>query len=415
MSVTNYNQPEDYTPASNAQIFTSLSNQTATVNFKYKVKCTDSITSTQATYEIDDRPDNRLAFDASEFSKQYVKHYVPNNVYGWQVCTNGVRNIVVNVGETYGTTPAYASGVNFDFHVWNAGLPWIEFNGYDKNEYLYDSSTGNFVYLSSRPAETGYEIIRGKTFEDRSLFLYVLANTQNSFESLKIISYDSNNNILGTSYIANPYWNDASYRNKYFCIDIGKKGLDNIASGLVTGTFPILPVNCAWYELYDNTTVVSPPSVTDIKVRRIDIEDECRYDVYTLHYIDKEGNGETLNFAKVSETNIQAEKTYYRRNPWEMSGNDYNYSLNTAQEVVLNSHTTTRIRINTDWMTEEECNSHKYLISSPLVYLDLGSNIDLIPVKVVSNSWRVNKKWNDRVYNITLDIEYTFKDVYQNG
>ena len=66
-------------------------------------------------------------------------------------------------------------------------------------------------------------------------------------------------------------------------------------------------------------------------------------------------------------------------------------------------------------MTEDEASKYRYLISSPKVYLDMGSTIGLIPVRVNTKQWVVNKKWNKRLYNVTIDIEYTHIDNYQNG
>jgi hypothetical protein len=415
MSVTNYDEPQDYTPAFNKQIFTALSTQVATANFKYTVVCTDMLTSATATYQADEFPNDRLAFDSKEFVINYIKHYIPNNTYGWEVCTNALREYKVNIGETYGTTPAYASGTDVLFKAWNSGLPYIEFNGYNDANYIYDSSTSSPKYLSSRPSEGTFAIASGKTYSDRSLYLYFIANTSDSFASLTVKSYSEDGTLIGTSYIANPYYNSANYYEKYNVIGVGKKDLDNIASGDVTGTYPVLPANCAYYELYDVTTMGSPPASVETPIRRIYIECEPRYIVYTLHYIDKGGNAETLNFAKVSEETVNAEKVYYRKNPYEWSGNSYIYSIANAQERVLSSSATTRIKLNSDWMSEEECESHKYLISSPLVMLDLGSSTSNVPVKVMTTSWRVNKKWNERLYNVTIDIEYTFKDVYQHG
>jgi hypothetical protein len=415
MAITTNQQPSTYTPAYNGQWFESTSSNSGQPNFVYTVKCTDLITSETATYQIKKGLSSEMVFDAANFSKKYIEHYIPNNVYGWQVCTDAVRSIRVNIGETFGTTPAYASGANIDYFVWNGVLKFLDWPSYNQADYVYTNAVP-FKYLFSGDAETGYKMPRGTTYDDKSLYLYFLSDVSNTLETLRIRSYDSAGNLLGTSNIANPYYNDATYTNKYECIDVGKKGLDNIASGLVTGTYPILPVNCDYYIIYDvNSSVGTPPAGTVEPIRRIDILDECRYEVYTLQYVDKDGNVETLHCSKVSEITVQADKTYYKQTPYRLVSNNWEYNTFTSNEFTLNSNTTTRLKLNTDWMSEEDADRYRYLISSPRVYLDMGRTIGLVPVRVNTNNWVVNKKWNKRLYNVTLDIEYTHVDTYQNG
>jgi hypothetical protein len=134
-----------------------------------------------------------------------------------------------------------------------------------------------------------------------------------------------------------------------------------------------------------------------------------------LQYVDKDGNVETLHCSKVSEITVQADKTYYKQTPYRLASNTWEYDTFTSNEFTLNSNTTTRLKLNTDWMSEEDADRYRYIISSPRVYLDMGSTIGLVPVRVNTNNWVVNKKWNKRLYNVTLDIEYTHVDTYQNG
>lgn len=413
--ITTNQQPSTYTPAYNGQWFESTSSNNNQPNFTYTVKCTDVITSEFVIYNQKKGLSNELVFDASNFSKNYIKHFVPNNQYGWQVCTDGVRQITVNIGETFGSNPVYASGADINFFVWNGVLKFLDFPTYNQADYVY-TNPAPFKYLFNGTPETGYKMPRGTTYAGKSLYLYFLANVTNTFETLRVKSYDASGNLLGTSNINNTYFNDASYRNKYLSIDVGRKGFDNIASGAVTGTFPIIPVNCDYYILFDvNSSAGTPPAGTEEAIRRIDILTECRYTVYTLQYLDTDGNFETLHCSKVSEVSVQSDKTAYKQTPYRLTGNTWAYDTFTSNEYTLNSTTTTRLKLNTDWMSEDEADKYRYLISSPKVYLDMGSTIGLIPVRVNTNQWIVNKKWNKRLYNVTIDIEYTHIDTFQNG
>jgi len=415
MSVTVHTYPIGYVTGFNPQWFVATSTQVASANFTYTVKCTDVITSATATYEIEQRPDTKLAFDASNFAKNYIEHYIPNNEYGWKKCVDAIRKIRVNIGETYGTTPAYVSGSNIDYIVWNGVLKWLDYPGYDQDDFVYANSTSNYKYLTSlrNPSSSTFYKPDAKTYSDKSYFLYALTSENNDLEFIRINAYDASGNLIRYSDIANPYEASTTYTDKMLCIDCGRKGLDNIASGLVTGSYPIIPANCAYYDVIDAYTM--PPATARKNIVRIYVESECKYDVYVLHFLDKDGNFETINFQKLSETTVQADKTYYRQNPYEMNSNVWAYTTFSKSERTLNSSTTTRIKLNSDWFSEEQIDAYRYLVSSPVVYMDMGSTIGLIPVKVNTNNYLVNKKFNNKLYNLTIDIEYTHKDIYQNG
>lgn len=400
MAVTNHQDPAAYTPCFAPQIFTATSTQTGAANFTYTVVCTDLLTSSSLTYSIKKRPDNKLAFDAMNFSTQYIEHYVPNNSYGWQVCTDAVRKIRVNIGETYGGSPAYASGTNQDYYVWNAASKWLDFVNFNYTDFVYEDVLMSTNHVQLSPFTTA------KTYSGKSLFLYTLGGTT-PIGGIDILTYDAAGNLLGTSTISNPYAATANYYEKYVCIDVGYKGLSNIASGLVTGTYPIMTSQVASYVVKDGNTL--DPTV----YKTVTVETECKYDVYTLHYLNKNGGFDTIHFSKVSEINVQADKTFYRKNPYVMTSNTWAYDTFTQQEIALTSTTQTRLKLNSDWMSETDMDYHRYLISSPRVYLDTTSG--LIPVKVNTNNWFVNKKFNNKVYSITIDVEYNHIDTYQNG
>jgi len=410
MAVTVHTTPASYTPCYNGQWFVASSTNVAQANFTYTVVCTDVITNESNTQEIEQRPDTKLVFDGAPFAKNYIKNFIPNNQYGFQPCVDAIRKMRVRIGETYGTPPVLTvSGVNNDYLVWNAAVNYLDFSGYDQTDYVYNSDNENVKYLTTLEDKD--------TFEDRSLFLYALTSVAYDIGLIRIESYDANNNLLGTSDIVNPYVASTTYTEKYLSIDIGKKGLDNIASGLVTGTYPILGANCDYYVISDVSQLDTDgtPYTQITELFTVTIQDECRYEPYIIHYLSKNGDYETINFSKVSETTVNADKTYFRKNPYELTANVWAYDNFTAQETVLNSSATKRIRLNTDWLDETQAEYHQYLVSSPSVYIDFGSTIGLIPVKVTTRDWVINKKWNKRLYNVTIDIEYTFKELYQNG
>lgn len=404
MSVTVYASGDPYSPGFSPQIFTALSTQVAQPNFSYTIVATDVLTSETQTFQLPPRPDDYCVFDARIFSEIRLTNYLPKNEYGWKQA-DGVRKIRVNIGETYGTNPAYASGMDLDYIVWNAILDWKEYPNYNRNDYVYNNLLPNIVYLNRSTEED--------TYEDRSNYLYALTSQAGDIEYLLIQTYDAAGVQIGTSTIPNPYVALTDYEDKYLCIDIGHKGLTNITAGEVTGAYPILTDDIAYYkvyDVYDNGMVLFPTLLKTIYIKC-----EPRFDVYTLHYLDKGGNGQTLHFSKKSVSTLNKQQTTYSKLPFQMSGTDYAYSPSAKVKKVLSSDRTNQITLTTDWLTDDQVDYYQGILDSPEIYLDLGSATDYLQVLVVSNSYVLNKRYNERLYTLELQIEYAHSNTRQNG
>lgn len=388
MAITNHQQPAAYTPAGNQQIFESTSNNIAITDFIYRVICTDISSAEAQTFNIKKRPttNGEMIFDAKVFSNTFVEDYIPNNQYGWKECTDGLKQIRVNVGEYY--SAAYSAGVNYDYYVWNASLRALEWASYNQTDFVYNSAT-NKVCLNELTANMGYA--------DKSDFVYFMGST--THPGVLIYTYDSGGNFIASSQIANA---TGAY---YSCIDIGVKGLTNISAGDVTGTYPIITDQVSYYEVRNN-------SLSEELYKTITITSECKHEVYTLHYLAKNGNFETMHLPKVSEYTEEATKTYIGVNPNTLVSNTYSYSAFSEWEKCISSSGKEGYLLNTDWMSNTETAIHRGIYTSPKVYMDFGSTIGLIPCKVLDTKAFMNQGWNNKNYGHTLTVIPTFTNVY---
>lgn len=420
MAITTNQQPNAYCPAHSPMIFEALSTQIAQPNFTYTIIVTDLITSTAQTYPVEQAPvTGELVFDAREFVKDFIKNYIPNNVYGFQKCTDAIRKIRVNIGETYGSTPTYYAGSNIDFIVWNAGLSWLEYPVYSSTSYVYKASTTNYKYLTTNvnPASATRYKPDGVTYADKSHFIYVLSSESGDVELFRINTYDSAGTLLGQYDITNPYNPGTTYTDKYVCIDVGHKGLSQISTPadytVITGSAPIITDSVAYYDIIDGYT--APPITARKTIQRIYIGCEAKHDVFSLHFLDKHGNFEPLHFPKFSEITTKNKKTLYRQQPFTLTSSTWAYTRFTAHEKVMSTEEEQSYRITTDWMSETDANIFAHIIHSSVVYIDLGSSIGLVPVIVETNTLTRPKKWNQpKMRAIQIDIRYTFKEVWQN-
>ena len=387
------------TPAYNENWFIASSTQTAQPNFKFTVKITDVATSTQWTEQIEPVfGTNKIYFDAGAYAEKYMVNFFDDNSYGWQKCVDAYRKITVNIGETYGSTPTYASGTNLTYNVWNAGLDTQTFAYYNADNYLYNQTTSNYKYLTA--------IGDLNVYEDRSNYVYFLGTVGNTTDlpQLRIRTFDVNGNIIGNSTIARPSATTGLIADQYQCIDIGVKGLTSIASGLVTGAYPIITSSVASYTVREfvNTGLI-----------RCFIKCNPRYTVYTLHYLNQKGGYDTLHCTKVSEKTSTKSATTFKQNPWNDVSNVMTYNPSMMLEKTQGITITDSLKLNSDWLTQEEFDRHRDLFASTDIRLDLGSSTPNIAVKI--NNGNYIQKNSDRLRMLSFDLSYTFNNHRQRG
>jgi hypothetical protein len=394
------------TPAYNENWFIASSSQSSQPNFKFTVKITDVATSTQWTEQIEPvYGTNRIYFDAAAYAEKYMVNFFDDNSSGWKKCVDAYRKITVNIGETYGSTPTYASGTDLTYNVWNAGLDTQTFAYYNADDYLYNNTTSNFKFLTT---------VGGlKVYEDRSNYLYFLGTVGNTADLpyIDVNTYNAGGGFIGTSTIARPSYTTGLIGDQYQCIDIGVKGLTSIASGLVTGTYPIITSSVASYEI----SIAASPR--PIKFGLNTITCNPKYTVYSLHYLNQKGGYDTLHCSKVSEKTSTKSATTFKQNPWyeiftfPTSVMAYNPSmmLEKTQGITI----TDSLKLNSDWLTQEEFDRHRDLFASTDIRLDLGSSTPNIAVKITNGNYI--QKNNDRLRMLSFDLSYTFNNHRQRG
>lgn len=430
MAVTVQTTPAAYTPAYNPQWFVATSTQTAQPNFRYRVVLTDVISSATVTKDVDKNSAGYFVFDVSSFSEQYITQLNPSGLYGFQANTGAIREIRVNIGEVYGTIPAYTAGANNTFYVWNASLDLLTMQSYAYTDYVYDRATGNIKYLMSIPknsawyfgdAVTPFTNNNGqnyKTWSGKSDYIYCLAaiySTSYNFQTIQIIGYDSAGTQLSSTIITNPSI-FTTYTSNYNFIDVGYDGLANMAgTGQITaGTNPIPVSTFAYYDVLEYTTS-APPNNDLVKIKRFYVECEPRYDVIGVHFLAPKGEFETQICSKLSLRTSDITKSTYSKLPYSLTGYVVGYTYGSAVDNTLTSTVRNKISVNTDWLTEAEMTMLRDAVASPIVYVDLGDTGGFVSMKITNNSFVEKRKYNEQLLSASFDLEYTHINTRQRG
>jgi hypothetical protein len=142
---------------------------------------------------------------------------------------------------------------------------------------------------------------------------------------------------------------------------------------------------------------------------RFDIVCEARFDVYRVHFLNKQGGFETRNFSKVSRPSIKIEKTSFGKLPYTIDGSGnvlYHNSNNVYNESksVYASQFEELLSLNTDILNDDEYTWLGELMVSPLVYLERDSYF--LPMNITATNYEFRKQVNDKLTNLTIDIVF---------
>lgn len=180
-------------------------------------------------------------------------------------------------------------------------------------------------------------------------------------------------------------------------LNVSPVALNAAAAGLITVS-----------DLYYTVQVLSP-NITGEPTYRFDITCEPKYETYRLHFLNRFGGFETYSFRKVSRKTIDIQKSDFGKLPYTVSNSgvvSYKNSNNVYNETraVYSSQFTEKMVLNTDILTDDEYSWLADLFQSPLVYIEMESHF--IPCLIKDSNYEFRKVINDKLTNITLNIEF---------
>jgi hypothetical protein len=143
---------------------------------------------------------------------------------------------------------------------------------------------------------------------------------------------------------------------------------------------------------------------------------EPLYDNYPVHFLNKFGGWETFNFFKVSKKSFDIERKSFKQLPYRVDGSGVvslkSGSIMNQQSVVFDSKFTEKLKISTDFLTDEEYQWLSQLVTSPMVYLQDGST--LYPLMIEETNYEFKKHIVDRLTNLSLTVSFgNYKTQFQ--
>lgn len=149
--------------------------------------------------------------------------------------------------------------------------------------------------------------------------------------------------------------------------------------------------------------------VDNASVYLFEVECEPKYTPYTLHFLNQFGGFESFNFIKLSRETMNVNKRDFSKLPYTVNeaGQVGYYNNNQVyHEVrsVYSSQYEERVTINSDLLTDEQYRWLGQLVTSPMVYLEQDGYY--LPVSILASDYEYRKRVNDKLTNLTLEIEF---------
>lgn len=336
----------------------------------------------------------------------YVEAYILKDntllTGGFQFMDKGIKQYHIQYGEEYRLTandpivvyPDDLIGTNK--YIWNASLPYNEWINYTFGDY--NLSAGNGQWLTTQ-----------KTFDvgiDNIGYNGVIASVDTNIEYLEVKTYDSSAVLIDTYQIQNLLSTGVT-PSKYMSVVTAPKNLNNVSSGLVLGSQPIVDSAVAYYTCQILDAGLS--GVSDLLT--FNIQEACDYPRRRLHFQNKLGAFNAFNFDLVSKESVNIKKKSYKFNPNRITASGL-LSFDESDRTNVNYHikSSNQIQLNANYITEEQSIWLEELFTSPEIYLEevtdvAKGTIRLIAIsEIQSNTYQIKTDRVDNLYNVDLII-----------
>jgi hypothetical protein len=313
---------------------------------------------------------NKGVFNIGRILENYVSYDFNLNDTSASGCTNSIKDYSVEFGYEFstsatGTITEYLNLTSATGSVWNASLNPIDLVSYS-GQYTM-SGSGKFLTP-----------LRSKTISrTQKDFLYAIRNTATS----AVVTYSDST----TQTIALP-------SSKVVRIPCGSQ--------------LTIPSGATYYDI-----VLKNGGTTLSETYRITLFDECsKYDTTDIFFLNSLGGFDSFRFDKVRRDNYSIERKQYKSNPYTL-GATYAYETSSFKLKTYDTLSTHRVKLFSNWITEQQSEWLRDLIESPVVFMYDG--MTLVAVNVDTNTYEVKRHVQDKVFNIEFDVVYSFENKRQ--
>jgi hypothetical protein len=424
MAITANQQPQSFQPVYNPYVFVLSSDNSGNFNFKINFVVVDSTDSsnpvTVATLQNPTNTNGYAVFDLSRVIRDYITDNFSLGVTLASNCGNSIKRFTFYAQEVYSASASgtpVATGTIYEYgaiadttskYLWNAALPFDEFDTYQKNNYLlkYGTYTAN-KWLTNGPIDTGINMS-----SNQNAYGYLLCenlDSGNANESLVqstiIKTYNSAGSLLGTYEVDIDFAQSTTNLNGFMIrIPVGTYNIAQIgALDFISGSQPIITSNVSYYTVHGKH-----PTFGQTYGFRVNIVDYCNSpQMFRLHWLNRLGGFDCFNFDRYYTETSQIERKFYKRPYGNVTSGSWSYAVSDRNNVNMINTSRKQFIIQTNWISETEAEWLEELMTSPVVYLEESATV-LKAVNIIDTSYETKYRQKDKVFNLSLTIELTY-------
>lgn len=400
MAVTISGTPDEYSPVYNELMFVATSTQVAQTNFRFRVEILDSSSTTIATVDVFPDADNNMLFDAHRILESYVtSNPTLTTITELKPCNESWVKYKVKVTERYGATLAnYASSTTSFLYAYNASFKWKDFSTYSQDDWCIKAGAVVPFLTNSPDTQTIYT--------NEKSFLHFAVRTDNLARRLRVRTYDINENLTQTALIVNNYY--AFDPGRFVRCPAGWN-LNDITSGdLASGTQPLIHSSIGSWKVdvtqSDGTTLLT-------ETKTFNAAGECTpYTSYRLHFKNSLGAFDSFTLNRRSTKSNKIERRTFEPVYGSISGGAWSYSITEQRKKDFYIEDEETLKLNSDWITEDESTWLYELVTSPEIYVETGS--ELFSAHVKNGEYITRNHASDKIFNLEIELE-TSKNIRQ--
>lgn len=426
MAISLTTTPFSCTTVYNEAWFEATSTNVAQANFKYVFDIytgTTSSTTKVARYQIPPYPTtNKGVFNPNRTLEKYFSYDIQNLVGFDDGTTNSFNAYFVMVGESYGSSVTgstiYPNLAGFSGYTMNGTQQYDELPSWPTTQLQYFPLTGTTSKFLTKKPTTSYVCCDCCNSHETLSF----ANWKNGFQPnfVKYERLDANGNVAATYYILNAAVSftgtggniNIMSMGPSDMLGLGEFDIYSVGGGgfLTTPTPSALPLFDCCTDIGYRLTAVNyteylfpdPPIISAISETRTYLFDKrsYRYEPVHIAFLNSLGQFDYYCFTLASRTNVNVDRKTYQKILMP------NYTVGQRGSTVYDMNASKSIKVQSNYMNQEESNWMEELLISKEVYELDGSTY--IPIVITTNSSEIKKVVNDKM------VYYEFDYVYAN-
>lgn len=404
MSTTIHNQPALQEPVGNYLWYKVSSTNSAKPQFKF---IADTYINNQFIMRVANAPapDGYLYYDASTILEAYVTNDASTLVSSpILACSNTyVNGGKVVFGEQWytGNTVATYSGTSTGttIYPYNGLLEYYDRVNYNQSNYLVGSTSSKFL----THMESGVSIVDGQY-----QWLSFIRNST-AYDRYKVTTYNADGSVLNYAVISiSGITASLNSGGRYIRIPASKANISTLSAGyFLDGDSSVFDDSPSYYTIQ----VLNTSNTASSEAFRFNIlEAKCRS--YTdVIFMNSFGAFESFRFSLAKTERIKTkQENYINNNP--LSNLGYTQADRNITRLSTNySRTYTAL---SDWISPEESDWLRELITSPIAFVLDGTTLSAINV-LNDDDYEVYDGENKQLFNIKLIYEYANKEARQRG